>query len=105
MVEIGEILYSEETIIFMDIGSQQTCITKECSDNLQLKTPETQEYSVYTFGNKKLKKITTLLVKLTIKTQKRDDLLIKASIARQITGLVQRFPINIPEYQNLKSPS
>ena len=64
-----------------------------------LKTRETQEYPVYTIGNKKPKKITSL-VELTIKGKKGDDILIKASIVPQIRGLVQRIPINIPEQQN-----
>ena len=64
-----------------------------------------QEYSVYTFGNKKPKKITTSLVEVKIKTQKGDDVLIKANIVPQITGLVQRVPINIPEQQSLKKIS
>ena len=101
-VENPEILRSEEKRILVDIGSQRTYITKELADNLQLKTRETQKYSVYMFGNKKPKKITTSLVELTIKTQKGEDILIKASIVPQITGLVQRIPINIQEQQNLK---
>ena len=102
MVENPEILCSEETRILMDTGSQRTYITKELADNLQLKTRETQEYSVYTFGNKKPKKITTSFVELAIKTQKGDYILIKASIVPQITGLFQRIPINMSEQQNLK---
>ena len=89
-------LRSEETRILMDTGSQRTYITKELAENSQLKTRETQEYSVYSFGNKKPKKITTSLVELMIKTQNGDDILIKASIVPQITGSVQRIPINIP---------
>ena len=100
-VENPETLRSEETRLLMDTGSQRTYITKELVDNLQLKTRETQEYSFCTFGNKKPKKITTSLVELTIKTKKGDDIRIKASIVPQITGLVQRIPINIPEQQNL----
>ena len=51
-----EILRSQETRILINTGSQRTYISKELADNLQLKTRETQEYSVYTFGNKKLKR-------------------------------------------------
>ena len=40
-----------------------------------------------------------------IKTQKGDDILIKANIVPQITGIVQRVPINILEQQNLKKIS
>ena len=36
---------------------------------------------LYTFGNKKPKEITASLVELKIKTQKGDEILIKASIA------------------------
>ena len=102
MVENPEMLRSEKTRILMDTGSQRTYITKELADNLQLKSYERQEYSVYTLWNKKLSKIITSLVVLTIKTQNGDDILIKASIVSQITGLVQRILINIPEQQNLK---
>ena len=89
-VKNPETLRCEKTSILMDTGSQRTYITKELADNLRLKTREAQEYSVYTFGNKKPKKIATSLVEITIKTQKGDDILIKASIVPQITGLVQR---------------
>ena len=51
-----EILRSQETRILINTGSQRAYISKELADNLQLKTRETQEYSVYTFGNKKLKR-------------------------------------------------
>ena len=51
-----EILRSQETRILINTGSQRMYISKELADNLQLKTRETQEYSVYTFGNKKLKR-------------------------------------------------
>ena len=101
-VKNTETLRSEKTRILMDTGSQRTYITKELADNLQLKTRETQEYSIYTLGSKKPKKVTTSLAELTIKTQKGNDILIKASIVPQITGLVQRIPINISEQQNLK---
>ena len=93
-----EILYSQETRILMDTGSQRMYINKELADNLQLKTRETQKYSVYTFRNKKPRKIVTSLVELTIKTQKGDDILIKTSTVPLITGLIQRVPINIPEH-------
>ena len=77
---------------------QRMYINKELADNLQLKTRETQKYSVYTFRNKKPRKIVTSLVELTIKTQKGDDILIKTSTVPLITGLIQRVPINIPEH-------
>ena len=100
MVENPEIQGSEETRILMDTGRQRTYIPRELADNLHLKTCETQEYLVYTLGNKKKKKITTSLVELIVKTQKGDDMLIKASIVSQTTALVQRIPINIPAQQN-----
>lgn len=53
---------------------------------------------MYTLGTRNL---TTSLVELKIKTQKGDDILMTISIVAQITGLGQRFPINIPEQENL----
>ena len=81
--------------ILLDTGSQRSYITKELADNLKLKTNAKHTYSVYTFGNMKPKEITTFEVDLKIKTRMGKDLQIKASVVPQITGLVQRIPINV----------
>ena len=85
----------QQTRAILDTGSQRSYVTKELADNLKLKSIGEHTYSVYTFGNKKPKKVTASEVQLTIKTRMGKDLEIKASVVPQITGLVERTPLNI----------
>lgn len=55
----------------MDTGSQWKFIIMELADNLQFKSSETQEFSVYTFRNKKPKKDNNITNQIKIKTNKR----------------------------------
>ena len=82
-----------ETRILLDSGSHRTYIAEELADKLKLHSDEKEIYTVYTFGNKKPKGITTSIVNVTLKSKFGKDITIKASIVPQITGLIQRRPI------------
>ena len=92
----------QQTRAILDTGSQRSYVTKELADNLKLKSIGEHTYSVYTFGNKKPKKVTAFEVQLTIKTRMGNDLDIKASVVPQITGLVERTPLNVKDANEIQ---
>ena len=70
LVALGDKMVTQTALATVenpDTESQQMYINKDLANNSQLKSQETQEYSVYTFGHKKPKKVATSLVKVKIK--------------------------------------
>ena len=86
-----------------DTGSTRTYITEELVNSLKLKPIEEHTFSIYAFGNTKPKQKTSPVVELIIKTKFGPDIRIKATVTKQITGPLQRMPLNFELRNNLKN--
>jgi len=86
---------SETTRIMMDTGSQRTYVTEDIVKKLGLQPEGTDKLTVFTFGANKPKSITTKLVSIVLKSKEGNTFSIKASVVPQISGNIQRMPIQL----------
>ena len=115
MVAIGEKVVMQTAMVTMQgenrtataralfyTGSTRTYITEELMNTLKLKPIEEHTFSIYSFGNTKPKQKTSPVVELTIRTKIGKDIQIKATVTRQITGPLQRIPLQLKDQRNIQ---
>ena len=90
----------ENVRLLLDSGSQRTYITEALARRLNLKMGEVNEITLVTFGSEKPKTIRTPTTVLDIELKDGSTLKINANIVPNITGSIQRRPINLKSLQN-----
>ena len=116
MVAIGETVIMKTALVtmksnnvtatsraFFDSGSSRTYISEEFMNTLKLKPVEKQKFFVNTFGKAKREEKNLPTVNLIMKTKFGSDINIKATVIKQITGPLQRTPLNLKDRKNINS--
>ena len=78
-----------------DTGSIRSYVTKDVANSLKLKPIEEPTFSIYAFGDTKLKQKTALIVELKIQTRFGKSFKIKSTVTKQISGPLQRMPLQL----------
>ena len=86
---------SETTRIMMDTGNQRTYVTENIVKKLGLQSEGTDTLKIFTFGANKPKNIMTKLVSIVLKSKEGNTVSVKASVVAQISGSIQRTPVQL----------
>ena len=90
------------TRALFDTGSTRSYVTEEVTNSLKLKPIEEQTFSIYAFGDTKPKQKTAPIVELKILTRFGKLIKIKATVTKQISGPLQRTPLQLKNQRMLK---
>ena len=88
------------TRALFDTGSTRSYVTEEVANSL--KPIEEQTFSKYAFGDTKPKQKTAPIVELKIQTRFGKSIKIKATVTKQISGPLQRAPLQLKNQRMLK---
>ena len=83
------------TRAIFDTGSTRSYVAEEVANSLKLKPIEEQTFSIYAFGNTKPIQKTAAIVELKIQTRFGKSIKIKATVTEQISGPLQRMPLQL----------
>ena len=90
----------ENVRLLLDSGSQRTYITEALARKLNLRMGEVNEISLVTFGSEKPKTIRKPTTVLEIELRDSSILKINANVVPNITGSIQRRPVNLQSLEN-----
>ncbi|MEM7375589.1 MAG: reverse transcriptase domain-containing protein [Bacteroidota bacterium] len=93
----GEESCSETTRVLMDTGSSRTYITEELVEKLKLRTEDKNRLTVYTFGGKKPKEMTSPVVTIVLKSKDGNILKVKANVVPKICAQINRHPVHLKD--------
>ena len=90
------------TRALFNTGSTRSYVTEEVANSLKLKPIEEETFSIYAFGDTKPKQKTVPIVELKIQTRFGKSIKIKATATKQISGPLQRTPLQLNNQRMLK---
>ncbi|XP_052771144.1 uncharacterized protein LOC128210829 [Mya arenaria] len=92
---------NEKVRLILDSGSHRTYITRSLADRLGLKERKEEEIRLVTFGSEKSKVIKTHSTTLKVKLKSGMLMTMSANIVQNISGAIQRNPVNKTQLENL----
>ena len=105
MIAIGEklimqtalmtIKVNESIVTLFDTGSTRSYVMEEVANSFKLKPIEEQTFSIYAFGDTKPKQKTAPIIESKIQTRFGQSIKIKATVTKQISGPLQRMPLQL----------
>ena len=93
----GDESTSETTRVLMDTGSSRTYITQDLVEKLKLKTEDKNRLTVFTFGGKKPKEMTSPVVTIVLKSKDGNTLKVKANVVPKICAQINRHPVHLED--------
>ena len=90
------------TRALFNTGNTRSYVTEEVANSLKLKPIEEQTFLIYAFGDTKSKQKTASIVELKIQTRFGKSIKIKATVTKQISGLLLRTPLQLKNQRMLK---
>ncbi|XP_070546913.1 uncharacterized protein [Ptychodera flava] len=100
MIENPDSSLKQSVRILFDSGSHRSYITDDLARKLRLKTGTVEEMSIVTFGTQNSKVIKSPVTTLDICLRDGSVMTVTVNIVPQITGTLQRMPINTETFQN-----